>query len=216
MNKLAVTVSRNEENNINKIVTLGNLFVGFLHENSSYLMELMYEIQNKRGVAKKRILDIALKLNNSLTQTRELINHSPNCVFSPIDEINSSIDTMNYQLKTNQIAISTNLSGIALKGYPVIFRQIIICLLLNAVDALKNKKGKRIININSYFANNSFFVEVTDNGEGFVASKKSKSTNTGLGLYFVTEALNKYFNGEIVITSKKELGTTCTIKIPQR
>lgn len=199
-------------NNLEKINMLGNLFVGFLHENSASLMELIFELQEKESNNRTRIIKIAKNLTKSLSQTRELINDSPRCRFNAAKEVNNALSLMSNQLKSKNIIVVKDLKDIELIGYPVIFRQIIICVLLNSVQAFKKASRKNKIFISIELIGNDLRLVIEDNAGG-ESQKSIKKDNTGLGLYFVKKAALKYFNTDINLRIIKGIGCVFTFVV---
>lgn len=103
-------------------------------------------------------------------------------------------------------------------------KQIIINLIINAIDALEEKgqadKDKDLtIEINSKCIERKVCIQVIDNGIGMTTEEKSKAfdpfyttkaSGTGLGLPLVQQLLQES-NGDVLIESKKNVGTTVSI-----
>jgi len=108
-------------------------------------------------------------------------------------------------------------------GNTYTFEQVIVNLLVNAKDAVIEKKGKQeeyyemIIEIRSYQENQFIIVEITDNGIGIsnddihniilpFYTTKDEGKGTGLGLSICYQII-KEMDGTIDITSDKISGT---------
>ena len=117
----------------------------------------------------------------------------------------------------------------ALFGNTYKFEQVIINLLVNAKDAVLEKKSKQadnskmIIEIRSYQENQNIIVEVTDNGIGIKSddinnillpfyTTKDEGKGTGLGLSICYQIL-KEMNGTIEITSDGTNGTKIKLEL---
>ncbi len=98
-------------------------------------------------------------------------------------------------------------------------------ILYNAVQAINNE-GEIKIEVSLLENNNEIKVEITDNGVGmsddvinrvfepFFTTKKV-GEGTGLGLSTVYNIINKH-GGEVKVKSKKNIGTTFSVIIPQK
>lgn len=101
-------------------------------------------------------------------------------------------------------------------------KQIFINLILNAIDAVANKKIDAIIILRAYRDNSMVVVELEDNGVGIspvnierlhVPFFTTKESGTGLGLS-VTFKLVEEHSGNINVSSKLNKGTKFVIKFP--
>ena len=138
---------------------------------------------------------------------------------------------MSEQLKHLGINLNLQLSKQipALFGNTYKFEQVIINLLVNAKDAVLEKKSKQadnskmIIEIRSYQENQNIIVEVTDNGIGIKSddinnillpfyTTKDEGKGTGLGLSICYQIL-KEMNGTIEITSDGTNGTKIKLEL---
>ncbi|MBI9036960.1 MAG: ATP-binding protein [Bacteroidales bacterium] len=97
--------------------------------------------------------------------------------------------------------------------------QVLINLLLNSIDALKNATSK-IINIELFTENKSTTIEVSDNGKGiekdvleniFVPFFTTKKSGSGIGLS-LSRQIMRLHNGSISVVSKVGEGTTFVLK----
>lgn len=113
-------------------------------------------------------------------------------------------------------------------GYPLVMgssnrlEQVVINLINNACQSLKNKSEKIIVSV--FEENNNVILEVADEGEGidekklkhifdpFYTTKREKG-GTGLGLS-ISYNIVKNHNGEFKIESKKGNGTKARIYLP--
>lgn len=138
---------------------------------------------------------------------------------------------MSEQLKHLGVNLNLQLSKQipALFGNTYKFEQVIINLLVNAKDAVLEKKSKQadnskmIIEIRSYQENQNIIVEVTDNGIGIKSddinnillpfyTTKDEGKGTGLGLSICYQIL-KEMNGTIEITSDGTNGTKIKLEL---
>ncbi len=98
--------------------------------------------------------------------------------------------------------------------------QVLINLLINAVESIKGPGGN--IKVNSYFDDSNFRIEIADTGHGidhidqeaiFQPFFSTKDAGTGLGLAISQKILEAH-NGNIEIESEKGKGTKFSVIIP--
>jgi len=136
-----------------------------------------------------------------------------------------AINLAKSSLKNEKIAINLLVKedGKVL-GYPLAFSQVILNLLLNAKDALVQKRPKNPqIDIEIYKKNKNIFIQVADNGGGidksiydrlfepYVSTKKS--AGTGLGLYMSKMIIEQHLEGSISVSNSKS-GAIFLIRVP--
>lgn len=108
-----------------------------------------------------------------------------------------------------------------IKGYPQQLNQVFMNMLINAVQAIK-EKGR--IRIKTYAEDKNIFIEISDTGVGMSEevmshifepffTTKEVGRGTGLGLSMSYGIIKKH-NGEIKVKSKIGEGTTFTVKLP--
>ena len=100
-------------------------------------------------------------------------------------------------------------------------KQLFINLIDNAVDAII-KNGTILINIDKT-SNDDINIKIEDNGMGMTDKIQSnvfnlyyttKAKGTGIGLSIVQRIISEH-NGTISISSKRDVGTTISIILPQ-
>lgn len=137
--------------------------------------------------------------------------------FSALEEINSVIITVQYQFDCKGVTLETQLPSSLpkLKGYPQDFRQIIINLIMNALDAT-SKGGK--VQIYAREENGKIIFEISDSGHGIPEyiqermyklfyTTKAKNKGSGLGLPLAKSRIEK-MGGKITFITKINAGTT--------
>ena len=102
--------------------------------------------------------------------------------------------------------------------------QVLMNIIINASEAIKDKKGLIIVETRYDKSNNEIIIKFTDNGEGmdeetrknifdpFFTTKRNEG-GTGLGLS-ISYGIIKEHNGTITVESKLGSGTTFVIHIP--
>ena len=142
--------------------------------------------------------------------------------------VDSALHLLETKIENGQMTITKALDGIPdVIGEELAFKQILVNLLSNAV---KYTPDKGRITISGHIGRqNRLHISITDTGVGLdefeiqkalspfgqVDSELSRSgSGTGLGLTLV-DALVKLHGGEFELFSKKGIGTTATIIIPE-
>lgn len=177
------------------------------------------------------ITDTTMYLSQTIDDFRDYIKegklkkefHIKNC----IDRV---LSLMDGAFKNNYISVHTQVDNITITGFENELNQVLLNLLSNSKDALKDINEKeRMIVINSFKEDENLVIEVIDSGGGIkddiikrvfepYFSTKHQSQGTGLGLYMTHNIITKSMNGEITIKnlSYKEHNkcTMFTIKLP--
>jgi len=193
----------------------GGLTYDFLEENSDRLLSDM-------DMAANRVAKIVSDLKNFARQS--------NVVDKSSMQINTAVENAlrlaQTSLRKSGVELEIDLASDLplLKGNLQNIEQIILNLVINAVQAINHDHG--VVRIATGFQNKDrrIFVSITDNGCGvapdisdklfdpFVTDKQAEG-GTGLGLS-VTYSLVNAHDGEIVFQSNKEKGTTFTVFLP--
>jgi nitrogen fixation/metabolism regulation signal transduction histidine kinase len=150
------------------------------------------------------------------------------------DSIEKVLKLLKSSIKNHNIEIETSYDkDLIINGYPNEFLQVIINILNNSKDALKNQsRDEKFIRINTYMKNKKCFVQISDNGGGVdesIISKvfepyfttKHKSQGTGIGLYMSHQIVVEHMKGNIYMENKEFIknnnsykGCTVTLEIP--
>jgi len=193
----------------------GGLTYDFLEENSDRLLSDM-------DMAANRVAKIVSDLKNFARQS--------NVVDKSSMQINTAVENAlrlaQTSLRKSGVELEVDLASDLplLKGNLQNIEQIILNLVINAVQAIDHDQG--VVRIATGFQNKDrrIFVSITDNGCGvapdisdklfdpFVTDKQAEG-GTGLGLS-VTYSLVNAHDGEIVFQSNKGKGTTFTVFLP--
>ena len=193
----------------------GGLTYDFLEENSDRLLSDM-------DMAANRVAKIVSDLKNFARQS--------NVVDKSSMQINTAVENAlrlaQTSLRKSGVELEVDLASDLplLKGNLQNIEQIILNLVINAVQAIDHDQG--VVRIATGFQNKDrrIFVSITDNGCGvapdisdklfdpFVTDKQAEG-GTGLGLS-VTYSLVNAHDGEIVFQSHKGKGTTFTVFFP--
>lgn len=108
------------------------------------------------------------------------------------------------------------------KGSKILFSEVIVCLLSNAIESYDTDQ-KKIVTIRVQARAEEIVIGIEDQGcgmnmfeqwcssfEGVSCKKKS----TGIGLPFSIKTIKSYFSGSLTLKSIKSVGTTVSILLP--
>jgi nitrogen fixation/metabolism regulation signal transduction histidine kinase len=135
--------------------------------------------------------------------------------------LDSTLELLNPKLEEHQITCTTRLYPNDLKvlADPDLIDQVIINLLLNAIDAVVEVENPRITIVATVNLNNRVTIEVADNGKGinqdildkiFMPFFTSKKTGSGIGLSLSRQIMQMH-KGTINVRSKPGEGAVFTI-----
>jgi signal transduction histidine kinase len=146
------------------------------------------------------------------------------CSFSISDSIEDALAIFAFSLKSHNIRLEFEYRGQQLTfGNPNEFSQVVLNLLINALDAfvakdIKNRKIRIIIKETK----ESFVAEFTDNAGGIEPSMLDKVFNpyfttrphgTGLGLY-LTKMIIENMNGKVIVENEGD-GARISLCVPK-
>lgn len=156
------------------------------------------------------------KENNEKEDIKNLMNLIENSLFLVTQKIR------NLKIKVN-IDVDKNITNIQIKCFSVKFEQVLMNLISNACDAMKDS-NKRELTIKVYLEDESLLILVSDTGVGISEeiipkifdsfyTTKPKGEGTGLGLSIVKNIVLEH-SGELFLNSEIGKGSTFTIKLP--
>ncbi len=164
-------------------------------------------------------------VNKFLISTRSAETEEKGISFN--EAFNDWYSLFSHDFSNQKISIEYELKNgdIILPLTPSEANEIINNLIFNSRDAIlkADKDSKRIINIETDYANGNFIITVKDNGTGFdpkmlkngikiFATTKERGKGSGLGLWIIKSIL-KNVHGTIEIANHQD-GAIVTIKIP--
>ncbi len=219
-----------------KLSHLGQIAAGKVHEIKNplttvrgYLQYLRQKVANGDSMDINHF-DIALQ---ELDRTNELISsllilskHS-NFINSRLNikhVLEEVIELFTHQMEMQNILFSKQIEKyLWVNGFENHLKQILINLLLNAIDAVQHQKNKAEIWIKAYSNDENVEIKIVDNGIGINSEDMvklrlpfftTKETGTGLGLS-VTFKLIEEHHGTMDVNSKINEGSTFHIKLPK-
>ena len=225
-----------------RMANLGQMAAGIAHEINqplniiSLVMDkILFESAKTETVEIEFLKNKSVKIFENITRIRNIIDHIRAFSRSHDDyvltafNINSSIENAVSMISEQFKHLGINLNLQLEKQIPQLFgntykfEQVIVNLLVNAKDAMLEKKDKQqdyvemILGIRSYQENQFLMVEVTDNGIGVsnddinniilpFYTTKDEGKGTGLGLSICYQII-KEMSGTIEIISDRLHGT---------
>lgn len=218
-----------------KVAAMGEMTGMLAHQWRQPLNTVSVVFQELEIKKTKGLLDD--KEFKSLSQSiKETINHMSKTIdnfrdfykvdkkknhFNVIDVIQSSYAILEVRFSKFDISFKINLSNklnekeLMIESFEGEFKQVIINILNNAVEALSEKKNeKKLVEVNIYKFNNKLNISIEDNGGGVkkemlnklfepYSSTKLEKNGTGLGLYMSKMILQKNLSGNIVFENTK-------------
>ncbi len=203
-----------------KLAAFGEMLGNIAHQWRHPLTRLSLLIQNLEIAYKKNKLDKeflekfqkkALSQINYMSQTIDDFTNffkkdTEKEMFCPKEIIQQALHLMDARIKQNKLNIVFDIKNTErLEGYKSEFSQVILNIINNAIDVLKerNIKDKRI-----WIRIEGKKIEIEDNAGGIPEDIKNKifepyfttkfqSQGTGIGLYMSRVIITQHFNGEL-------------------
>ncbi|MBN2899582.1 MAG: transporter substrate-binding domain-containing protein [Clostridia bacterium] len=232
-----VTVQRKNSEQIkrrDKFESIGRLTANIAHEIRNPLtaiktyIELIPRKINNKDFQEQLVKDVPQvigRLNEMITELLEYARprEANKTVFAldrPIIEVLSLVEG---EINKNAIHLETELNpDCHVKMDSQQFKQILINLVINSIQAIKNVEQPTLI-IKTVKDDAACFIEVTDNGIGISEEDQAvifepfftkKSTGTGLGLS-IAQQLAEENDGYMTVDSTVSVGTTMRLYLPQ-
>ncbi|NYE58734.1 transporter substrate-binding domain-containing protein [Carboxydothermus ferrireducens] len=217
--------------NRDKLITVGQLVAGFVHEIKNPLftvksyLELLPLKANDPAFREEVINIIKNELDNVQKLINDLLNYarpqnSKKEMVVLEEVIAPLLNLLEPQFIAKQITVFKENLGFAVYADPMQLRHVFMNLLLNAIDAIQ---GKGEIKIKAAEYGDKIKIEVQDTGVGippqylnqiFNLFFTSKKDGNGIGLA-ICQKLIQENGGSILVDSTPGAGTTFTIFLPK-
>lgn len=217
-----------------KINALSILTAGLTHEINNPLTGISNAIQLllKGSLSKAKQEELLKLMNNHVERIAKIVkdlktfsqpNESSATIFSITEAIEEMINLTKYQIEKNNITLEFIKceEKLLLMGDKYQFQQVILNILLNAIQAIE-KKGNITIKVSKQ--DNNAVISIEDTGVGipphqigrifdpFFTTKRDWK-GTGLGLA-VSYRIIQLFKGTLAVQSTVGVGTCFTITVP--
>ncbi len=216
-----------------RLASMGRMAAGIAHEIRNPLSSIKGLAQYLRNKfdEKSQSREYATVMINEVDRLNRVIQdmlnfakpHEPKLLLTDIKGIiNHSLKLIETELKRKQVNVilkNDNSEKIALADGDLL-TQVFLNLFANAIDAIVNKG---LLQITLSEKDNYVVIEILDDGKGIESENipkifdpffTLKQNGTGLGLAIVYRIIENH-NGEILVNSKKDNGTTFIIKLPK-
>lgn len=177
-----------------------------------------------------RTLSLINDMSNIIDEFRYFFNPMNERIdFDPKEQIKTSLEMVKDRLLINEVNVElVNNSNKYIHGYSNQLSQVILNILNNSIDAMKNceNNNKKIIIITEDHQENSILIIIKNNGtklgagasdrffDAYFTTKKDRD-GTGIGLYMTKMIIENNFSGEIEMMNWDE-GVQTIIRIPIR
>jgi PAS domain S-box-containing protein len=241
VNIMDITKSKNLEHLLriqDKMSSLGRVAAGIAHEIRNplaginiYLKKLEKTFNEGRKLERMAEIFPQIKLASSKIESviKRVMDFSkpskPNFILTDISKsIESGIDLSSVALRKGEIKIEKELAHDLPQCHadPQMITQVVLNLISNAADAMKNFNGAKKIEVVSFTENKRIFVKVSDSGPGIPLNLReqifdpfftTKNGGTGIGLSICHRIIADH-GGTLDVFNSKLGGAEFVIEIP--
>ncbi|MCP3925141.1 MAG: GHKL domain-containing protein [Desulfobacterales bacterium] len=240
-NTMDITDSKEVENFLkiqDKMTSLGRVTAGIAHEIRNPLsgiyiyLKALKKIYNNMGEI-KNVLSIIDKVELASNKIESIIKRvmdfskpgKPTYIKTNINEyINEVTKLTSVTLRKSGIKFIKKLD-LTLPEFwnePHLIEQVVLNLITNAAEAMKNFEGEKSIELKTYKVENCINIAIRDTGPGIPISSQSKifdpfyttkSNSSGIGLSICHRIITDH-GGKLKFSSGKEKGTEFIIELP--
>ncbi len=218
-----------------RLAAIGHMAAGVAHEVGNPLASISSLVQLvQRRSEDPFVIENLKKVRDNISRitkiVRDLVDFSRPSIARSVqtqlnEVIDSSVGLLKHDARCRDITFNLELDEDLPKVncVPDHFNQVMVNLLLNAVDAVEQSKDK-FIDIKTSHNDHKAIIEVADKGTGIPEDLRDKifepffttkdvGNGTGLGLS-VSHGIIARMNGSISVESKKKHGTKFIIELP--
>lgn len=212
-----------------KFVKSGEMIANITHQFRQPLNNLSYILMNLKKRFRNQNLD-EIYFDKKIEQANEQLNFLSKTIddfkefyfqnkdkddFLIKDSIQNAITILSADLKKHNINLVLNFQtfeNIKVFGVKNELSQVILSIISNSIDILKNKEYPEIY-INIFSSSAEVIIEILDNGGGIKVKNlrkifepyfSTKNDGTGIGLYLSKIIVEESFNGKIVVQNIKD------------
>jgi signal transduction histidine kinase len=206
---------------------------------------LLHEISNPLSVALLHLDQVGDQSSHNIKHIRRSLNRLTRYVNAARGQITNDIGSRSFlvngqirEVKRLVIPVArasyvklkvSKPPHLKLKGDALQFQQILVNLIINAIEAYPTTDHidkSRLVSVEFSYTKNFLTIKVSDRGSGiivtqlarvfdpFYTTKSSSGHGLGLGLVIVKSYVEKGFNGNISVKSSAKQGTSFSIKLP--
>lgn len=224
-----------------KLADLGELFATVVHDVRGPLAtiqliceDILDEFKKENNISGDFLSSNVADIEKATKKINQLIEHLRNYSRNDKGEVEESknvvelIENSLFLVKQKikkfgiKVILNNENSDVEIICYPNQFEQMLMNLISNACDSMKNT-AKKNLTISSFFENNFLEITIQDTGEGIPQENmpkifqsfyttKPKGEGTGLGLSIVKNIVSEH-SGELLLNSKVGEGTAFIIKL---
>jgi signal transduction histidine kinase len=218
-----------------RFAELGRLSTALFHDLSNHLTTINLDLEGLRSSDQSknllRLQQNATYIDDVITRVRkQLLGKEEVETFNIRREVVEIIEILKPKATQNNVSMHLHIEGvnknILTNGSLTRFRQMVINIISNAIDAYENStKSPKPIHIAVSTNKKMIAITVTDKGCGIPAENQidifkpfysSKHDGVGIGLFIVKQIVEQYFHGQIEVVSAEDIGSTFTVKIPKK
>ncbi len=212
-----------------KMASMGEMIGNIAHQwrqplsvISASVTGLNFKLEYGLDVEKNELSENLTKVNDTVQFLSKTIDDFQNYLkpqqnnqeFNIKDIITKNFDMFGKAFSNNDIEIISNFEDILINNNENELLQVVINVLNNAKDALKeHRETNRLIFVSTYKEDNNAVISIKDNAGGISEkiidkifdpyfTTKHNSQGTGLGLYMSYQIITNRFNGKIIATNE--------------
>lgn len=222
-----------------RFAEFGQLASGLFHDLTSILSGLSLRLEKEKDPEAMLSLESAFGVHDELGRFTDAVRKQLSREdiverFSPLEGIERALQLLSHKAHAEHVRLAFDHDAShdegpmpLLFGNPAKFHQIIMNLVLNAIEASATK-----VNVLLMYEDEVFIIRVSDDGHGISVAVKDKifepffttkhagangaRKGIGIGLAITKHIIQKDFHGVIEVKSEVRHGTTFTVRLPLR